>query len=863
MPTANQELPGFIDRNWVDELRQSLGEPLIVHLVSNAVIGDSRVLRSAQISSEAGYPTLIIGISTGPWGLFTVEGIPVLRVPVRKTFRILSPMRLLDFKSYDQWWRWRRGAAALERRARRGDRMARVLLLLSRPLVLSRASAARVLLPRPRSRDQGRWWNQLPALVDHERSFSIALDTLRPAAIHVHSAAPLAAASHAASLSRLRGSTTRVLYHAHDWIPGLAEGNSKRFRAYAAVESEYIGDADIWVAASNEIAQLIEQRHQLPVTPTVVTNAPRVATQPVSPDAPSLRRHIGLSDNDSLLVYSGHVDSSRGVSLAVSSLTELEDVHLALVIRASSPALEAALGLARKLGVADRVHVAPYVSPIDVTTYLSSADVGLIPHDDVPNHNVALPTQFHEYLHAGLPLVTSDNLVMRREIKRHGVGATFRAGDRESLVSTVREVFLDLPGYRGAITEEYLREFSWETQCHVMRGLNERLVSDRLTRPENRAALDALAGPPPEPPAIRYARSSSATSSVGIGPANYAGQATRWAHALAEKYEVEATSFAFRSAFDFPIDFPLAKLHRTDRRAMAEQAAWVMDNYSHLLIDGFRPVLGGLLGGRLDLELSALADQGMRLGLIAHGSDVRDPDLHRARLTQSYFRAGPDDWVDALRVNSARNRALASTSGLPTFVSTPDLLLDLPHARWLPINVEVDLWRTQTAALARKLPRVLHAPSRATPPIKGSHLIEPVLRDLHDRGAIEYVRAERISNVELRKLVQDCDVVVDQILTGSYGVAAVEAMAAGRLVLGFVATDIRALLPEDPPIVDVPDGELRDVMDAILSERQEFTTQAERGPEYAKRWHDGSEAAAILADFVALTDLPLKPRQQA
>jgi hypothetical protein len=175
--------------------------------------------------------------------------------------------------------------------------------------------------------------------------------------------------------------------------------------------------------------------------------------------------------------------------------------------------------------------------------------------------------------------------------------------------------------------------------------------------------------------------------------------------------------------------------------------------------------------------------------------------------------------------------------------------------------VDVNLWRPQTPAFSRKIPRVLHAPSRSIPPIKGSELIEPVLRELHKQGAIEYIRVEKVPHAELRSMVLDCDILVDQILTGSYGVAAVEAMSAGRLVVGLVAHDVRALLPEQPPIVDVQDGSLEEVFSAILSDPKTYAAQAIRGPEYARRWHDGTEAARVLADFVARDSLALKPRE--
>ena len=188
------------------------------------------------------------------------------------------------------------------------------------------------------------------------------------------------------------------------------------------------------------------------------------------------------------------------------------------------------------------------------------------------------------------------------------------------------------------------------------------------------------------------------------------------------------------------------------------------------------------------------------LGYVAHGSELRDPDAHMSRIEHSYFRVASDEWVERLRVLSARNRELARQH--PTFVTTPDLLLDAPDARWVPLAIDVRSWRAPRPALVGKKPVVLHLPSRRDPPIKGTQYVDEIMRSLAGSGAIEYLSPESVPHGQMRELVGRADVVVDQILTGSYGVAAVEAMAAGRLVVGGVADDVRALMSEAPPIVD-------------------------------------------------------------
>jgi len=238
------------------------------------------------------------------------------------------------------------------------------------------------------------------------------------------------------------------------------------------------------------------------------------------------------------------------------------------------------------------------------------------------------------------------------------------------------------------------------------------------------------------------------------------------------------------------------------------------------------------------------------VALVSHGSDTRDPDAHMEREPFSYYASAPTEYVEHLRKFSARNRLLAADLGLPVFVSTPDLLLDTPTATWLPLCVDIARWHTPTDAFSADVPTVLHLPSKRVPPIKGTAFIDPVLRQLAEQGRIIYLSPDHVTNQEMPNLIRRSDVVVDQLLTGSYGAAAVEAMAAGRLVVGNVSSATRALIPDNPPIVDAPPDRFEEVIEDVLLRRGDYVGLAAGGRGYASRWHSGSASAATLEQFL-------------
>ena len=94
------------------------------------------------------------------------------------------------------------------------------------------------------------------------------------------------------------------------------------------------------------------------------------------------------------------------------------------------------------------------------------------------------------------------------------------------------------------------------------------------------------------------------------------------------------------------------------------------------------------------------------------------------------------------------------------------------------------------------------------------------------------------------------DVVLDQFALGSYGVLAAQAMAAGRIVVGHVVEPVRARLGNTLPIVEARQHNLEQVLEQLIEDRERCRELAVQGPEFVHRYHDGTYAAKVLADFV-------------
>jgi len=119
------------------------------------------------------------------------------------------------------------------------------------------------------------------------------------------------------------------------------------------------------------------------------------------------------------------------------------------------------------------------------------------------------------------------------------------------------------------------------------------------------------------------------------------------------------------------------------------------------------------------------------------------------------------------------------------------------------------------------VPLVVHAPSsRGT---KGTDFLLKAAAALEEKGVrFELRLLEGLSHTEVRRAVQACDVLVDNLLLGDYGVAGIEAMATGKTVVTRLDEIVQKTLGDVPVLPADPDtlaGVLeRAVTDAALRE---------------------------------------------
>lgn len=338
---------------------------------------------------------------------------------------------------------------------------------------------------------------------------------------------------------------------------------------------------------------------------------------------------------------------------------------------------------------------------------------------------------------------------------------------------------------------------------------------------------------------------------VLIAPVNYSGQGREWARALEKSdSQISARNMAIDVpggfSFDADVVVPVATYHN-DRDWQSRQFDAALAA-THVLIEAEEPPFGRMLGRSVRSQAEVLMQRGVNVAFLGHGTDVRLPSRHMRVNPLSYF-ADPGIYTPRLETVAQRNIDFVMSSGRPLFVSTPDLLDDLPTALWCPVVVDPARWRADRPRARSGPLRVAHAPSVAV--VKGTPLIMPVLDRLAAEGLITVEIVSGVPTEMMPEVFARADVVIDQLRAGSYGVAACEAMAAGCVVVGQVSTPTRDRVEEltglSLPVLDATPDTLEDVL-RDLARRDDLSELRSHSTAFVQHVHDGRKSAAVLRE---------------
>jgi glycosyltransferase involved in cell wall biosynthesis len=234
--------------------------------------------------------------------------------------------------------------------------------------------------------------------------------------------------------------------------------------------------ADAVVTVSDPYAQVLARILGRPVD-AVVRNAAVVSggdADPVPGDVRRSDRFHGLLDlprERRIVLYMGQVMGGRGLRQLFEAIALVDDADL--VVAGFGPDFERYRGIAAALPHAGRIHFTGPVTPSEIPSWTSGADVAAMPvQPDTLNHRLNTPTKLYDAMGVGVPVVASDLPGIAPIVRETGCGELCDPTDPADVARAIRRI-IDAPDEeRVAVRLRCLgaarARYSWQQQVREL-----------------------------------------------------------------------------------------------------------------------------------------------------------------------------------------------------------------------------------------------------------------------------------------------------------------------------------------------------------------------------------------------------------
>ncbi len=159
----------------------------------------------------------------------------------------------------------------------------------------------------------------------------------------------------------------------------------------------------------------------------------------------------------------------------------------------------------------------------------------------------------------------------------------------------------------------------------------------------------------------------------------------------------------------------------------------------------------------------------------------------------------------------------------------------------LPLRINTKKFEPHFPTNREKL-LIVHSPSKRE--TKGTKYIVEAIKELSKVYNIEIQIVEGLPNEKAKEIFIKADIIVDQLLIGTYGMFAIECMAYGKPTVCYIREDLLDSFPEAPPIYNANIDNIKDKLEELIVDfdiRYRIGVESRR---YIEKYHDSYIIAA-------------------
>ncbi len=253
----------------------------------------------------------------------------------------------------------------------------------------------------------------------------------------------------------------KIVYDSHELYIETHSVYNRKFTKWlwTILEANTIKRAHSVITVSTGIASYLQQRYKLSNLPHVLRNFTDLPNKEA--EAVDVSR-FKLPKTKRIGVYQGVLQQGRGLDLLLKTLPETE---WGLLICGDGPMRASIEEIVERKNLKDRVTLTGRIKPAEVFELMKSCDAGFIlTQAEGLSHEFSLPNKLTEYIHAGIPLITTPLPEIKRLVETHKIGKT--AKTKEELVELLK-TFPKKQTFADNLAKAS-KELNWQNEKEVL-----------------------------------------------------------------------------------------------------------------------------------------------------------------------------------------------------------------------------------------------------------------------------------------------------------------------------------------------------------------------------------------------------------
>jgi glycosyltransferase involved in cell wall biosynthesis len=262
---------------------------------------------------------------------------------------------------------------------------------------------------------------------------------------------------------------TPIVFDSHEYFTGVPELVNRPFvqKIWKSIERRLLPRLKETITVNGSIADLYKKEYG--ITMKVVRNIPPA----VMPTTVLSRKELGLPEDKHIIILQGAgINIQRGSEEAVQAMQYLSGT--VLLIAGGGDVIPLLMSMVKELNLNDKVIFIPKQPFNRLFHYTKCAEIGLtLDKDTNINYRFSLPNKLFDYIHAGIPVLASPLVEIRRIIETYDIGMLIDSHDPRHIASRIEYMLGDKNKRENWLSNlrRAADELRWEKEEEVLIGI--------------------------------------------------------------------------------------------------------------------------------------------------------------------------------------------------------------------------------------------------------------------------------------------------------------------------------------------------------------------------------------------------------